>query len=87
MGSRCPGCAPRRRRKRKKVAAARRRKDWEQDSIYDGIGVPDDEFNYEEFLDREFGKKPHQQLGIKWYWWVSGAVLVGAMVWTAFFVW
>ena len=80
MGTKCSGCPPeKKRRKRKEKAVAARKKAWEQGQVYDGLGLPDDEFDYEEFVRREFGGKPHRQIGIKWYWWVTGAVLLGAM--------
>lgn len=39
----------------------------------------DDDFDYEEFVAREFGKAPHQALGIKWYWWLLAIVVLMAM--------
>ena len=84
VGGACPGCVPMgkpRRNKRRKVAAGKKKRAWEQDAIYDGLGVPDDEFDYEGFIEREFGKKPHRKVGLKWYWWVTGAVLLAAMGW------
>ena len=86
MGAACPGCVPKRKRRKskRKVAAGKKRKHWEQDAIYDGLGVPDDEFDYERFIQKEFSQKPHRQIGIKWYWWVTGAVLLFAMAWAVF---
>ncbi|NIP93209.1 MAG: hypothetical protein GWO24_07035 [Akkermansiaceae bacterium] len=82
VGATCPGCVPKRKRRKKTVSAGpKKRKPWEQDSIYDGIGIPDDEFDYEQFIQREFGGKPHRKLGIKWYWWATGVVLVGLFGW------
>ena len=83
VGAACPGCVPARTRKRSKKrveAGPKKRKPWERDSIYDGIGIPDDEFDYEEFIQREFGKKPHHRLGIKWYWWATGAALLALLI-------
>ena len=55
VGGTCPGCPPKARRKRKRAEAGRR-KGWEQESIHDGLGIPEDEFDYEEFVEREFGR-------------------------------
>ena len=76
VGAACPGCVPKRRKRRKKVRAAPKRKEWEQDSIYDGLDIPDDDFDYEDFVQREFGQKPHQKIGIKWYWWATALALL-----------
>ena len=81
VGTACPGCVPKKNKRKKRVSAGpKKRKAWEQDSIYDGLGIPDDEFDYEEFIDREFSSKPHRQIRIKWYWWATALVLAGLMV-------
>jgi len=49
--------------------------------VHDGLDIPDDEFDYEEFLEKEFGPKPHKQIGIKWYWWATGLILVLLFGW------
>lgn len=47
---------------------------WRTDAA-DGLDLPDDDFDYDEFLEREFstGAKP---AGIKAVWWITGIVLV-----------
>lgn len=85
VGGQCPGCAPaprekQRHKKRRRMTAARK-KSWEQDAVYDGLKLPDGDFDYDDFIEREFGHKPHRRLGIKWYWWVTGLVLVGLLGW------
>lgn len=39
----------------------------------------EDDFDYEDFVAREFGKAPHQVLGIKWYWWLLAIVVLMAV--------
>ena len=67
VGKPCRGCA-------KKVR---------NDSSQDGLDLPDDDFDYDAFVAREFGKAPHQVLGIKWYWWLLAVVMLVAMAWVA----
>ena len=46
------------------------------DSAYAGkLGLPDEEFNYDEFVKEEFGgeRKPR---GVSWFWWVVAVLLV-----------
>ncbi len=75
----CQACGPRKiakkmkLKKRKKIA--RERKSWEQGSSYDGLDLPDDDFDYEDYVEREFGKKPHRKIGIAWYWWLTALIL------------
>lgn len=81
VGAKCPGCAPKReRRKRRVKSAPREGKAWEQDATYDGLDLPDEDFAYDEFVAKEFGSAPHRRVGIKWYWWVTAAVLVVLLI-------
>jgi len=46
------------------------------DSAYAGnLGIPDDKFDYENFVKEEFGgeKKPR---GISWLWWATALALI-----------
>lgn len=74
VGEPCRVCA--KKAKRSKTA----RKTWEKNKSADGLNLPDDDFDYDEFVAREFGGKPHETLGVKWYWWALGIGLLGAMV-------
>jgi hypothetical protein len=49
---------------------------WKEDAdTYDGVDLPDDDFDYDEFAKREFGgtAKPSGGNAI---WWVTGLVLL-----------
>lgn len=72
VGKPCPGCM----KKAKKSV----KKSWEQEKSKDGLDLPDDDFDYDEFVAREFGKAPHRVLGLKWYWWVLAVALLVAMI-------
>ena len=88
VGGICPKCGPPKRRTTKGVKAikvARRAPEsWKQDESMDGLDLPDDDFDYDEFIEREFGDKPHRRLGIKWYWWLTAAVVLAAIALLAF---
>lgn len=77
----CPKCRPKPKR-RKKPKAKQARQSWEQDPSYDGLDLPDEDFDYDEYVAREFGNQPHKKLGIAWYWWVTGMVLLIVMFWS-----
>lgn len=74
VGKPCPGC--------EKKFPKLRKKSWEQEKSADGLDLPNDDFDYDAFVAREFGgKSPHRTLGVKWYWWLLGvAVLFGMIV-------
>lgn len=87
----CPHCnPPAKRRKRQQSAASagkakhKRKRSWEEDPVYDGLDLPDEDFDYEDFVAREFGHKPHRKTGIKWYWWATAIAVVVLMVLAGF---
>ena len=80
VGKPCPGCAE------KAGKAEPQKRPWQQDTSEDGLNLPDEDFDYEEFVAREFGKAPHQALGIKWYWWLLAVVVLTALGWGALMV-
>jgi hypothetical protein len=78
----CPHCTPPRKpRKRAGKSAGRSRPGWRQEGSADGLDLPDEDFDYDDFVAREFGGKPHRQIGIKWYWWVTALVLLVVILW------
>ena len=53
---------------------------WKEDAaVYDGVDLPDDDFNYDEFVKKEFGPtaKPRN---LSWLWWFAGIVTVLAFL-------
>ncbi len=80
VGEPCSGCAKKADRK------SPRKKSWEQPGAVDGLDLPEDDFDYEDFCKREFGKKPHQRTGLKWYWWLLGVVTLAGMTAGAFWL-
>ena len=57
---------------------------WGEEGEYDGVDLPDDEqdFNYDEFVEREF--KGKQKLGFHPLWWITAAALLAWMLWSMF---
>lgn len=78
VGKPCPGCAKKSKKPRPK------KKSWEQDSSAGGLNLPDDDFDYDDFIAREFGKAPHKKTGLKWYWWALAIALLIGMIYGIF---
>lgn len=80
VGSRaCPHChPPRKRRTRTKANPKKAKPSWHQESTAEGLDLPltDEDFDYADFVAREFGGKPHRRIGIQCYWWVTALVLL-----------
>jgi hypothetical protein len=74
VGSQCSHCAKKSRR------APRETKSWEQEEHADGLDLPDEDFDYDDFVAREFGKAPHRKTGIAWYWYLVAVLLLIAML-------
>ena len=85
VGDPCPGCVAKEAKRPMKAAPAvkkRQPRTWESSASAD---FDDDEFDYEEFCKREFGKSPHHLTGMKWYWWCLAVIVLAGM--TAGAVW
>jgi hypothetical protein len=54
---------------------------WSEEAHASGLDLPDDSFNYDEFVKREFApiKKP-MPFGIRWYWWLVAIIILTAFV-------
>lgn len=53
---------------------------WSEEAHADSLGLPDADFNYDEFVKEEFGGKSRLPLGIRWWWWVVAVFVLGAFV-------
>lgn len=54
---------------------------WKAESdVYDGLDLPNDEFDYDAFIEAEFGGKPSAKKAILNPWWWVALVLLIVMV-------
>lgn len=65
----CPGCG------------ADEATGWSDTAYADRLGIPDDNFDYEEYVKREFAAPKVKPRGIQWVWWATAVVLIGLFVW------
>lgn len=50
---------------------------WSEDAAADGLGLPDDSFDYQDYVQREFGGRKAVPRGLNRFWWcVAVAVLI-----------
>ena len=45
---------------------------WSEKAALSNLGLPEEEFDYGEFVQREFGGKKARPYGINWLWWSVG---------------
>jgi len=65
----CPGCG------------ADESTGWSDTAYEGGLDLPlsDEDFDYEEFKQREFGTSPKPN-GLAWYWWLTAILIIIAFV-------
>ena len=53
---------------------------WREDAdTYDGVDLPDNDFNYDDFVKQEFGSRAKPP-GLKTIWWIVAIALIVAFV-------
>ena len=51
---------------------------WSEEAHASGLDLPEEQFDYDGFVNREFGEKSLVPRGMRWFWWlIALAVLVG----------
>lgn len=54
---------------------------WSEKAQAERLGLPDEEFHYDEFIQEEFGpEKRIRPRGIRWLWWIVAVILVIMML-------
>jgi len=53
---------------------------WSEQAEADGLDLPQDDFNYQDFIQQEFGPKPRVPRGVHWFWWLLGVVVLIILV-------
>lgn len=53
---------------------------WSEEARTDGLDLPDENFSYDEFVQREFGGKSPKPRGLNWFWWLVALLLLAAIV-------
>jgi len=46
----------------------------------DGLDLPDENFDYADFVKREFGGQKVMPRGIHWFWWVVALAVAAVLV-------
>ncbi len=49
---------------------------WSEQARSDGLGLPDEDFDHDDFVKREFGEATPVPRGIHWIWWLVALALV-----------
>ncbi len=60
---------------------------WSEEAQTAGLGLPDDEFDYDEFVKQEFGKEGPRRRGTGLLWWLVALMLAGLLLGGAVYLW
>ena len=55
---------------------------WLRSENYDGLGIDEDDFDYEDFIEREFGSGQRRKTPKEKFWWVMAVFVLIVFVWT-----
>jgi len=54
---------------------------WSEQARYDDLDLPDQNFDYDDFVKREFsGQKPVPR-GMHWFWWLVAIAVAASLIW------
>jgi hypothetical protein len=57
---------------------------WSDDAHRESLGLPEENFDYDDFVKREFNPEKVKPRGLHWFWWVLALLLIGFFI-LAFF--
>lgn len=53
---------------------------WSEKARYDNLNLPDENFDYDDFVKREFGEKPTSPRGLHLFWWVVAVLVIAGLI-------
>ena len=53
---------------------------WSDEARVDGLDLPDENFDHNDFVKREFGDKSAVPRGLHWFWWVVALGVAGLLL-------
>ena len=49
---------------------------WSDAAYADNLGIPDENFDYENLVKEEFGSRSPKPHGLHWVWWLTTVILI-----------
>lgn len=53
---------------------------WSQKARYDELNLPDENFDYNDFVKREFGGEPAVPRGVSRFWWIVAILVIAGLL-------
>jgi hypothetical protein len=56
---------------------------WSEAAEGGGLDLPEEHFDYDDYVKREFGEEGPVPRGVHWFWWAVAVIVLGAlaMIW------
>ncbi len=54
---------------------------WSEEAEVGHLGLPDESFDYDAYVKREFGTPDPRPRGLSWLWWATALLLLAAGLW------
>ena len=55
---------------------------WSDEAHREDLGLPDENFNYDEFVKRELSGREVKPRGLRWVWWLVAVLLLAVFVYS-----
>jgi uncharacterized membrane protein YvbJ len=49
---------------------------WSENAVASRLGIPEENFDYNEFIEREFTPRKSKRYRVPWYYWIAAVILV-----------
>jgi hypothetical protein len=53
---------------------------WSEEAAASGLDLPNQDFDYDEFVKEEFGSRSPKPRGLHWVWWLVGIALLAGLL-------
>jgi hypothetical protein len=53
---------------------------WSEEAHTGGLDLPEENFDYDDYVKREFGQKTPVPRGVHWFWWLTGIAVLLAFI-------
>jgi len=53
---------------------------WSEEAQTGGLDLPEEKFDYNDFVEREFGREKPVPRGMHWFWWIVGLLLLSGLI-------
>jgi len=54
---------------------------WSEQARYDDLDLPDQNFDYDDFVKREFSGEKSVPRGMHWFWWLVAIAVAASLIW------